>query len=189
MHPHSAGHRRRSRELRTVLLLLVCLAFTPALFAETVDFTLPDLEGKERRLSEFRGKWVLVNYWATWCPPCLEELPELEVFHNEHQHRDAVVIGVNMEDITLDRLQAFVESQFISFPILREKPGFRTELGSVPGLPTSYLVSPEGELVARQVGVVDSGMIERYINKFQNKTDKASSSRTSAGHVSKGLKE
>ncbi len=174
--------------MRTVLLLLVCLAFTPALFAETVDFTLPDLEGKERRLSEFRGKWVLVNYWATWCPPCLEELPELEVFHNEHQHRDAVVIGVNMEDIALDRLQAFVESQFISFPILREKPGFRTELGSVPGLPTSYLVSPEGELVARQVGVVDSGMIERYINKFQNKTDRANSNRTSGGHVSKGEK-
>jgi len=153
--------------LRAVILMLLGLAAASTVFAEPVDFVLPDLAGKERRLSEFRGKWVLVNYWATWCPPCLEELPELEVFHNEHQHRDAVVIGVNLEDIDLPRLKAFVEEQFISFPVLREKPGARTQLGVVPALPTSYLVSPDGELVARQVGVVDGEMIERYIAGFE----------------------
>jgi len=156
-----------NRASRAVLLVLIALLSAGAVRSEPVDFVLPDLDGKQRRLSEFRGKWVLVNYWATWCPPCLEELPELEVFHVEHQHRDAVVVGVNLEDIDLDRLKAFVENQFISFPVLREKPAPRTALGRVPALPTSYLVSPAGELVARQVGLVDRGMIERYIEGFR----------------------
>ena len=161
---------------RRFYLTLLCLIAASAAFAAPVDFVLPDLDGKQRRLSEFRGKWVLVNYWATWCPPCLEELPELEIFHLEHQHRDAVVIGINLEDIALTRLKSFVENQFISFPILREKPGPRTVLGAVPALPTSYLVSPEGELVARQVGKVDAEMVERYIEGFNKSSEKARNS-------------
>ena len=156
--------------MRVVILMLLGLVAASPVLAEPVEFVLPDLSGKERRLSEFRGKWVLVNYWATWCPPCLEELPELEVFHNAHQHRDAVVIGINLEDIDLARLKEFVENQFLSFPVLREKPGFRTQLGAVPALPTSDLISPEGEMVARQVGVVDGEMIERYISGYDQRT-------------------
>lgn len=162
-------------ELRALLLMLIGFVATSMVYAEPVDFVLPDLDGKQRRLSEFRGKWVLVNYWATWCPPCLEELPELEVFHVKHQHRNAVVIGVNLEEIGLARLRAFVEDQFISFPVLREKPGPRTVLGAVPALPTSYLISPAGELVARQVGLVDGEMIERYIEGFDERTKKVPS--------------
>ncbi|MCB1758814.1 MAG: TlpA family protein disulfide reductase [Gammaproteobacteria bacterium] len=153
--------------MRLILILLATLLVPTAASAETVDFSLPDLDGRERQLSEFRGRWVLVNYWATWCPPCLEELPELERFHIAHQSRDAVVIGINMEEISLTRLREFVEEQFLSFPILREKPGARGVLGAVPALPTSYLVTPAGELVARQVGMVDAQMIERYIENYQ----------------------
>ena len=153
--------------MKRYLLAFVLVLLVPGITsAEPVDFTLPDLEGKERRLSEFRGKWVLVNYWATWCPPCLEELPELEVFHNKHKDENAVVVGVNMEEIGLTRLREFVEEQFISFPILRGTPAARTELGAVPGLPTSYLVSPVGEVVARQTGVVDGRMIEDFIQRY-----------------------
>lgn len=156
-----------------LILFLLSLLFASAVDAEPVDFTLPDLDGKQRHLSEFRGKWVLVNYWATWCPPCLEELPELEIFHVEHQQRDAVVIGINLEEIELQRLREFVENQFLSFPILREKPGPRTALGAVPALPTSYLVSPEGELVARQIGMVDRVTIERFIEGYRQRADSA----------------
>ena len=159
--------------MRAVVFILIGFVVASTVRAEPVDFVLPDLDGKQRRLSEFRGKWVLVNYWATWCPPCLEELPALEVFHTEHQHRDAVVIGVNLEDIDLVRLRAFVDSQFISFPVLREKPGSRTVLGRVSALPTSYLIAPAGELVARQVGLVDGEMIERYIGSVDRQTGEA----------------
>jgi peroxiredoxin len=149
------------------LLLLLGLSLAACAQSESVDFTLPDLEGKPRSLSEFRGKWVVVNYWATWCPPCREEMPELEVFHANHKDEDAVVLGVNMETISLARLREFAEEQFISFPILREQPRAHTELGRIPGLPTSYLIDPEGRVAGRQVGPLTLQRLERMIEKLK----------------------
>jgi len=154
--------RRLFRRL-FIACLLTWLPFT--LLAEPVDFELPGLDGKIYRLSDYRGKWVLVNYWATWCPPCREELPELEVFHSNHKDKDAVVLGVAMERIKKERLQKFVDEQFLSYPILMMEPAASTELGRVPGLPTSYLINPQGELVARQVGPVTLQDLEAFINK------------------------
>ena len=145
------------------VLLLALMAGVLPVGAAPVDFTLPDLDGAQVRLSDYRGKWVLVNYWATWCPPCLDEIPELELFHARHKDHDAVVLGVNLEDIGLARLRAFVDEQFIDYPILRGGPRGGSELGSVPGMPTSYLVSPAGEVVARQVGALTAKLVEDFI--------------------------
>ncbi len=149
-----------------ILALLGGLLLGAQALAETVDFTLPDLQGKPHQLSDYRGKWVVVNYWATWCPPCLEEIPELEVFHANHQNKDAVVLGVNMEEIDLESLKAFVDEQFISYPILRTGANSPGELGRVTGLPTSYLIAPSGELAARQVGPITAGAIESFIRNY-----------------------
>ncbi len=154
-------HRRPFR-----YALMACLCFlTTAVVAEPVDFELEGLDGKTYRLSDYRGKWVLVNYWATWCPPCREELPELEVFHANHKDHNAVVLGVAMERISKERLQKFVDEQFLSYPILMMNPAATTELGRVPGLPTSYLIDPQGELAARQVGPVTLKELEAFIDR------------------------
>jgi peroxiredoxin len=155
------------RPLLRGLCIGVLSLFSITAVAETVDFELPGLDGKSYRLSDYRGKWVLVNYWATWCPPCREELPELEVFHNNHKDEDAVVLGVAMERIEKPRLKAFVDEQFLSYPILMAEPKARTALGRVPGLPTSFLVNPEGELVARQVGPLTMKDIENFIDTMR----------------------
>ncbi|PVV10611.1 MAG: thiol-disulfide oxidoreductase [gamma proteobacterium symbiont of Ctena orbiculata] len=152
--------------LRALCIMALAL-YSVMAAAETVDFELLGLDGKRYRLSDYRGKWVLVNYWATWCPPCREELPELEVFHNNHKDTDAVVLGVAMERIEKPRLKAFVDEQFLSYPILIAEPAARTELGRVPGLPTSFLVNPEGELVARQVGPLTMEDIEGFIDAMR----------------------
>ncbi|MCU7904899.1 MAG: TlpA family protein disulfide reductase [Candidatus Thiodiazotropha sp. (ex Epidulcina cf. delphinae)] len=150
--------------LRCAILICALSFLSSAAAAEQVDFELQGLDGKKYRLSDYRGKWVLVNYWATWCPPCLEELPELEIFHNTHKDKDAVVLGVAMERIDPSRLKTFVDEQFLSYPILLTKPAASTELGRVPGLPTSFLVDPEGELVARQVGPLTLDDLEAFID-------------------------
>lgn len=129
-----------------------------------VDFELPDLDGKKRKLSEFRGKWVVVNYWATWCPPCLKEIPELVDFHDAHKDKDAVVLGVNFEQIGREELVEFMESYFVSYPVVQMQPAPSSPLGAIPGLPTTFLVSPKGELVARQTGPVTMKMIEDFIS-------------------------
>jgi peroxiredoxin len=154
-------------DYRLFVVFLALLLASGGLRAEVADFSLPDLEGEQRRLSEFRGKWVVVNYWATWCPPCREEMPELEVFHAGHEQSDAVVLGVNMERATTKQLRQFVDEQFLSFPILRDRPRSRTELGAIPGLPTTYLVNPQGVPVARQVGPVTAERLERFIENYR----------------------
>jgi len=152
------------------LVLLACL-WSAAATANTSedDFSLPDMDGQTHSLSDYRGKWVLVNYWATWCPPCLEELPELEVFHSGAEGK-AVVLGVNMETIGETDLRAFVERQFLSFPILvaTETPRRDQLIGPVDGLPTSYLVAPDGKIVARQVGQITADAIEEFIERYEN---------------------
>ncbi|WJW76126.1 TlpA disulfide reductase family protein [Thiohalobacter sp. IOR34] len=146
------------------LWLVFTLLCSPLVLAEPVDFTLPDLEGKSRSLSEFRGKWVILNYWATWCPPCLEEIPDLVAFHERHRDKDAVVLGINYEDIPLEQLRTFVDEYFISYPVLvngdLSAPDPRLSVG---GLPTTYIISPQGEPVARQVGGITAKALEDYL--------------------------
>ncbi len=140
--------------------------------ADPVDFELKDLRGVPHKLSDYRGKWVLVNYWATWCPPCLEELPELVIFHETHKDTDAVVIGVNFEDVGTEKLAKFIGDYSISYLVLRSKPGPASALGPIPGLPTSYLVNPKGEVVAQKVGPVNGKSIEKFIAEEQKTATK-----------------
>lgn len=155
-----------------ILMSLLVLA-VPACASDTVDFTLPDLNGKSRKLSEFRGKWVVVNYWATWCPPCLDEIPELVNFHEAHKDKNALVIGVDFEEISLPELKTFVEDYFMSYPILQMNPAPKSELGVISGLPTTFLVSPDGKLVAKQTGPVTAKMIKEFIDEYDgDKTNK-----------------
>ena len=143
------------------LFLALCLA--SAVCAQGIDFALPDINGVKHKLSDYRGKWVVVNYWATWCPPCLEELPELDAFHSRHKGKNALVLGVNMEDIPLDELREFVDEHFINYPVLLGGNSEETAFGPLPGLPVTYLISPTGEVAASHLGRVDAASIEEFI--------------------------
>lgn len=151
--------------------LLAALLVLPALVSASgsaVDFLLEDLQGQPHRLSDYRGKWVLVNYWATWCPPCLAELPELQRFHVEERGR-ATVLGVNVESLPQEQLEQFVASFRLSFPVLRagERPKREVLLGPIDVLPTSYLVSPEGIIVARQSGPLTAEAVRGFVARYQ----------------------
>ena len=149
------------RQITRYSLLIFCLALLSDACAE--EQPLYDLQGNQRSLAEFQGKWRLVNYWATWCTPCLEEIPELVQFHARHKDKDAVVIGINMEQLDAEALTIFMDELSINYPVWVASPSQQTALGPLSGLPTSFLVSPQGEVVARQVGVVSAHMIERFI--------------------------
>ena len=136
--------------MRLLVLIAALFAALP-LAAEEVDFTLPDVAGNSVSLSDFRGKWVIVNYWATWCPPCLEEIPDLVSLYEEN--RDSVVVlGVNYEEVNQEYLEEFVDSHMMSYPVVRSDPVPVTPLGPVLGLPTTFIISPQGERMAGRAG-------------------------------------
>jgi thiol-disulfide isomerase/thioredoxin len=130
------------------------------------DFSLEDLQGKMQRLADYRGKWVLVNFWGTWCPPCLDEIPELVSLHNAHQDKDLLVIGIAIDSGSRKKVAAFAKAQGISYPIVMGNRKVTTQFGDeVDVLPVSYLYNPKGELVSFQTGEVTRASVEAYIQK------------------------
>jgi len=141
-------------------VLLVC-----SWIACAADFSLVDMQGKTHRLADYRGKWVLVNFWATWCPPCLNEIPELISLHNAHHDKDLQVIGIAMDSGSSSKVADFAQAHGISYPVVMGDRKVTAQIGAVEVLPISYLYNPQGEQVSYQAGEVTRASIEAYIKK------------------------
>jgi len=112
-----------------------------------------DSNGKKILLSEYQkqGKWVMVNYWATWCKPCIMELPELNVLAEQHADK-LVVIGVNFDGIPNAEINQFSAPLHISFPLLNNFPKERFAIQDIPSVPATFLISPQGKVVKTLYG-------------------------------------
>jgi thiol-disulfide isomerase/thioredoxin len=144
------------------ILLAVFLFFS--LNATGTEFTLKDIQGHIHHLSDYRGKWVLINFWATWCAPCLEELPELVALHNAHSGTDLVVIGIAMEYPSAKVVKDFLKTRPLSYPVVLGDGKIANQIGPIDVLPTSYLYDQTGKLVSKQSGTVTKGSVEKYIS-------------------------
>ena len=139
--------------------LLLALASS---WVQAADFKVTDTNGKTHTLSGYKGKWVLVNYWATWCPPCLEEIPDLIALHGDKKN-NLVVIGVAMDYRNAKQVTDFADGLLVDYPIVLGTPQIVRQIGPVQGLPTTYLYNPEGKMVAQQVGLITRAAVESYI--------------------------
>jgi len=146
------------------LMVLLTISVMPSLWSAETDLILPDLNGKEVKVSDYQGKWVIVNYWATWCPPCAAEIPELNAFHKKHQEKDAVVLGVNIERDDVEYVKEFSENFKIVYPILKSDNPGSSPYGRITGLPTTFIISRDGALFKKIVGGVTLKRLEDIIN-------------------------
>jgi thiol-disulfide isomerase/thioredoxin len=120
---------------------------------EAPDFTLDDMDGVAHALSALRGNYVLVNFWATWCPPCRKEMPSLEYLYQRYKEKSFRVLAVNQWEDSDHVFSYMGELEvFPSFPILFDPQSQVSERYGVRGLPTSFIIDPEGRIIYRAIG-------------------------------------
>lgn len=161
------------------ILFWGCLASAPVA-AASPDVTLNDVQGKPRHFSEYigRGHWTVLSVWGPRCPPCIEEMPELQKFHDANRNGRAIVIGVAVDFPSFgparkDEVAKFAESYLISFPLLLGDAEVFTRFGGaeLQGVPTTVIYDRKGAIVARHTGSVSRDMLERFIDKWDKAED------------------
>lgn len=126
------------------------------------ELSITTLDGKTFNLSEHKGKWVILNFWATWCSPCIKELPELSRFVSAHA--DVRAIGLAYEDTDVAEIKAFLTKHPVSFPIAQVDTFDPPKSLEVPrGLPTTYVIAPDGSIAKKFMGPVDEAALKSAI--------------------------
>lgn len=140
--------------------VLFCMAVLLLSF-QVQAFQFQDTAGKIHKLEDYKGRWVLVNFWATWCPPCLKEIPDLIALHENR--KDIMVIGVAMDFGDPQVVMDFVRSMPITYPIVLGDRKIASQLDEISLLPSTYFFDPEGNPAARQLGIISREDIEKFI--------------------------
>jgi len=115
------------------------------------EFELKDIDGKVYRMSQYRGKVVIVNFWATWCPPCREEMPSMERAYEKLKKSDIEILAINIGEDE-DAIFKFSADYPVSFPLLMDQDSRVIKQWPVTALPTTYVIDPEGRIVYRAIG-------------------------------------
>ena len=120
------------------------------------NFSLPDLQGKTQRLTDYRGKVVFLNFWATWCKPCKEEMPSMQVLWDNLKNQDFMMLAVSMDRVTTTKdIPSFVETLKLSFPILTDSWGQTDKRYKLMGVPETYIIDQNGVLREKVIGPRD----------------------------------
>jgi peroxiredoxin len=159
------------RSLSLVFILLVSLVFTAEgreddLFSRirinpikgdkrVPDFFLKDLTGKKVEIKQYKGKIIFLNFWATWCGPCKEEMPSLEVLHRQFKGDNFVLLTISVDYEGLKPVQEFLSKQHYTFPVLLDPNGETLDLFEVKGIPTTFIIDKRGRVIGRAIGPRD----------------------------------
>jgi thiol-disulfide isomerase/thioredoxin len=129
------------------------------------DFSVPDLSGQMLQLSGYRGKVVLLNFWATWCAPCRSEIPRLVDLQNEYDREGFEIVGISLDsDPTL--VHEFYQQLRMNYRVAIGDAKLAEEYGGVLGLPVSFLIGRDGRIYVKHLGETDISLIEREIKSL-----------------------
>lgn len=139
----------------------------PSAIPAQVDFPAPevsvrDLEGNKVKLSDYQGQTVLLNNWATWCPPCRAEMPTLQAYYEDHRDQNFTIVAIESGEPP-DEVAEFVAQNGLTFPVLVDRPQLAIVTFRNNGLPNSYLIDPEGQVRLAWNGAISREMLEKYV--------------------------
>ncbi len=127
-----------------------------------LDLKVKDMNGATVNLADFKGKVILLNFWATWCGPCKVEIPEFVRAYDQHKDKGFVVLGVSIDD-TPDQLQAFAKQYKITYPMLLNQENVEEAYGPLYAVPVSFFIARDGSICRKQMGEVKKELLEREL--------------------------
>ena len=147
--------------------------FKPSVGDRAPDFTLPTLAGNHVRLSNYRGKLVFLNFWATWCPPCRQEMPSMESLYQRLKGRDFEMLAVSIDSKGADHVQSFVATYGLTFPVLLDPNKTVYRLYGLTGVPETFIIDQNGDILLKIIGS-RNWMKKRWLDYFGRITGKSS---------------
>jgi len=129
---------------------------------KAIDFKLKDLDGKELSLSDLKGKNVFLNFWATWCPPCKAEMPEIEKLYQETKDSDLVIVSIEIGE-PLGTVKSFIDTNKYSFKVLLDSDQSVASKYNIASIPTSYFINKDGNIVSKKMGSMNIDEMKGYI--------------------------
>jgi peroxiredoxin len=129
---------------------------------------LKDLDGKTVHSSDFKGKVVILDFWATWCPPCRAELPSFVALQKKYQDKGLTVVGMSVDKGSVDDVKAFAKQQGLNYPVVLADAKIAGAFGGIEGIPTTFIIDRNGHIVKQHVGLTEQSEFESDIKPLLN---------------------
>jgi thiol-disulfide isomerase/thioredoxin len=155
--------------MKKLVFLLTVIFVTPAISTAkeqsnaVKDFSFFDSNGIDHQFSDYKGKWILVNYWASYCPPCLDEMPDIERFYRDNKDK-FTVLGIDAGGSSAIDIRAFMKDYGISYPLIPMQESTLFAFGEIRGIPTSFVISPKGNIIKKYVGIITYDDLDYHVN-------------------------
>jgi peroxiredoxin len=133
---------------------------------KAIDFKLNDLNGKEVSLSDFKGKKIFLNFFATWCPPCRAEMPEMQKLYEETKDSDLIILAIDLGEDT-KAVSNFISNNKYTFNVLLDSNNSAAEKYQIASIPTSYFIDKDGNIIDKHIGSMAIQDMKNYINKLR----------------------
>jgi cytochrome c biogenesis protein CcmG/thiol:disulfide interchange protein DsbE len=130
------------------------------------DFTLPTTDGKSLKLSSLRGKVVILDFWATWCPPCRKGIPDLVELKKRYGSKGVEIIGISVDQDTKPEVVPFIKEYGINYPVVYGNMSVYQQYGGIRAIPTSFIIDKEGKIIASYEGLISKLAYENHIKKL-----------------------
>lgn len=124
---------------------------------------LQDINGDEFTFKSLKGKWVYINYWASWCAPCLHEIPEINRFYQQNKTKNIAVFGVNYDGLPSNEQRTLIQKYQLTYPSLGLDPADALKLGDIKGVPVTFIFNPDGQLFDIKYGEQTSKSLSAYL--------------------------